>query len=119
MKIFFLENSEIEYDSNDRYENKIRGGESVLINLSEKMSSLGHEIHVFNKSKHNRKKINGVFWSNIDFLKNNSIKISCDVAIAQSDANIFGLVKSKKNFCFPTAYKNLKSFLEKSKHFHL
>ena len=70
MKIFFLENSEIEYDSNDRYENKIRGGESVLINLSEKMSSLGHEIHVFNKSKHNRKKINGVFWSNIDFLKN-------------------------------------------------
>ena len=49
MKVFFLENSEIEFDSNDRYENKIRGGESVLINLSEKMSSLGHEIHVLIK----------------------------------------------------------------------
>ena len=117
MKIFFLENSEIEYDSNDRYENKIRGGESVLINLSEKMSSLGHEIHVFNKSKHNRKKINGVFWSNIDFLKNNSIKISCDVAIAQADANIFGLVKSKKNFLLSHSVQKFEKFFRKNQAF--
>ena len=33
--IFFIENSNVEYDSSDRFQNKLRGAETVLINLAE------------------------------------------------------------------------------------
>ena len=51
------------------------------------------------------------------FLKNNSIKISCDVAIAQADANIFGLVKSKKNFLLSHSVQKFEKFFRKNQAF--
>ena len=57
MKIFFIENSNVEYDSSDRFQNKLRGAETVLINLAENLSKLNNEVHIYNNCNHNKKKI--------------------------------------------------------------
>ena len=114
MKIFFLENSKIEYDANDRYTNKLRGGETVLINLAENLSKFNHEIHIFNNCKHRREKINTVYWSNINLLKDDKVEKNCDIAIVQADANLLKYVDSKKNFLISHSVQNLEKFIRKS-----
>lgn len=117
MKIIFIENSDIEYDASDRYNNKLRGGETVLINLAEQLTSFGHEVHIFNKCQHNQKEINKVFWSNIDLLKNKKISNECEIAIVQADANNLKYVNSKKNFLISHSIQNLEKFLRKRQFF--
>ena len=48
MKIVFIDNSEIEYNSRDRYNSKLRGGEVVLINMAESLADLNHETYIIN-----------------------------------------------------------------------
>lgn len=112
MKIFFLENSEINYDGNDKHNSKIRGAESVLINLSENLAILGHDVTVFNNCK-DSKKINQVKWTNINFLYEKKINNSCDIAIVQSDSNLLDLIMSKKNFLLSHSIQSIEKFLRK------
>ena len=39
MKICFLDNTTFQYNSNDLYSNKLRGAESVLINISKALKN--------------------------------------------------------------------------------
>ena len=102
MKIFFIENSLIEFDSSDRYSNKLRGGETVLINLAENLALLNNEVHIFNNCNHLKKEINNVYWTDLKYLDDKNFDRTCDVAISQSDANNLKLVNSKKKLFYFT-----------------
>ena len=65
MKICFIDNTSFQYNSNHLYSEKLRGAETVLINLSNSLDKLGHKITIINncpKSEY----INGVRWLNIN-----------------------------------------------------
>jgi len=113
MKIFFLENTSVIFNSSDRYDNKIRGGESVLINLSENLAKLGHDVCVFNNCYKDKEIINSVTWQKISLLKNNLINNKCDIAITQADANLLKLVKSKNNFLLSHSVQTIEKFIRK------
>ena len=53
MNICFLEKTNFEYNSKDLYSNKLRGAESVLINLSSALAKNGHKITVINNCPKN------------------------------------------------------------------
>ena len=55
MKICFLDNSKIQYNSNDIYSNKIRGAENILINLANEFAKLNNKVIVYNNSLKNEK----------------------------------------------------------------
>ena len=48
MKICFIDKTEFLYSFKDINSNKLRGAESIIINLSKEVSNLGHEVIVFN-----------------------------------------------------------------------
>ena len=50
MKICFLDNSSIPYTSNHLNSKDIRGAENVVIHLSNELSKLNNDVHVFNNS---------------------------------------------------------------------
>ena len=101
MKICFIDNTSFQYNSNHLYSEKLRGAETVLINLSNSLDKLGHKITIINncpKSEY----INGVRWLNI----NSSFEGSeYDLAFANGDCRLFNLVKSKKKYFFHIACK--------------
>ena len=70
MKICFLDNSEIPYTSKDLNSKHIRGGENVIIHLSNELAKLNHYVEVFNNNSSNQI-INNVRWSNINNANNN------------------------------------------------
>ena len=113
MKIFFIENSLIEFDSSDRYSNKLRGGETVLINLAENLALLNNEVHIFNNCNHLKKEINNVYWTDLKYLDDKNFDRTCDVAISQSDANNLKLVNSKKNYFISHSIQTIEKFLRK------
>ena len=90
MKIVFIDNSEIEYNSRDRYNSKLRGGEAVLINMAESLANLNHETCVINNCPKDEK-INNVNWINIKKIRKEKIKIDCDAVIASANANNLSL----------------------------
>ena len=92
MKICFLDNSKIQYNSKDIYSNKIRGAENILINLANEFAKLNHNVIVYNNSLKNDK-INNVHWCNLNSI-NKSNKF--DLAITNNDINLLNFVNSKK-----------------------
>ena len=98
MNICFIDNTNFQYNSKDLYSEKLRGAETVLINLSNSLVKLGHKITIINncpKSEY----INGIKWLNI----NSSFEINdYDLAFANADCRLFDLVKSKKKNPFFT-----------------
>ena len=48
MKICFLDNTKFKYSYLDKHSAMLRGAESILINLTENLKILGHEVTVFN-----------------------------------------------------------------------
>ena len=113
MKIFFIENSLVEFDALDRHSNKLRGGETVLINLAENLALLNNEVHVFNNCNHLKKEINNVHWTDLKYLNDEYFDKKCDVAISQSDANNLKLVNSKKNYFISHSIQSIEKFLRK------
>ncbi len=59
MKICFLDKTNFEYNSNDLNSYKLRGAETLLINLANELSILGHDILVINNCYKNEI-LNGV-----------------------------------------------------------
>lgn len=110
MKIFILENNDIQYDGNDRNRSILRGAELAVINYSEELASHNYDVFVLNNCK-KETTVNKVHYININ--KNNET-FNCDIAIANSDANLFKYVKSKKNFILSHSIQNFEKFIRKN-----
>ena len=85
MKICFLENTEFEYSYKDVHSAKLRGAENIMINISSRLSEMGHDVMVFNNCNidiHNDKSN----WFNINKVKDCNLSL-CFVAkfLATSD----------------------------------
>ena len=113
MKICFLDNTAFEYNSNDLYTYKVRGAESVLINLSNELSKLGHEVTVINNCYKNEF-IKGVSWKKIQYYNDNKI---FDLAISNGDTRLFDKTKSYKKILFSHSLQTLEKFFRKNQFF--
>ena len=107
MRIVLIENSKQIYDGYSRNSSNLRGAELAIINYSEELVKKKFQVTVLNNCK-NEIIINGVQYKNINKIKN---KLSCDVAIVNSDANYFKYVDSKKNFLLSHSVQNLEKFV--------
>ena len=109
MKICFIDKTEFSYSFKDLNSSKLRGAESIIINLSKEVSNLGHEVSVFNKCdyEYNSKEYS---WFNINRL-NKSFKF--DVVIANGDCNFFNLASADKNILISHSNQPLEQFLRK------
>ena len=113
MNICFIDNTTFEYNSRDLYSGKLRGAETVLINLSNSLSAIGHDVTVINNCAKSEV-INGVRWVNI----NSSLKdCDYDLAFANSDCRLFDLVKCKKKILFSHSLQSLEKFIRKQQLF--
>ena len=111
MKICLLDNTNFEYSLNDRQSNKLRGAETILINLYQQLINLKHNVYVFNNcpTKVNNDKSN---WYNINRL-NNFNDIVFDVAISNADARLFDNIITKKKFLISYSIQSLEKFIRK------
>ena len=96
MKICFLDKTDFEYNSNDINSYKLRGAETILINLTNELSILGHDILVINNCNKNEI-LNGVEWKNINSYNQNE---TFDIAISNGDTRLFDKINSSKSFLF-------------------
>ena len=109
MKICFIDKTEFSYSFKDINSSKLRGAESIIINLSKEVSNLGHEVIVFNNCDYEYKSKNYT-WLNIDKI-DKSFKF--DVVVSNSDCNFFNLVNSKNNILISHSNQPLEQFLRK------
>ena len=107
MKIVLLENSNIEYNGNDRNNHLLRGAELAIINYSEELANLNYDVTVLNNCKKDST-INGVKYFNI---LSRNYDTNYDIAIANADAKLFNFIKSKKNFILSHSIQSLEKFL--------
>ncbi len=107
MQIVLIENSKQIYDGYSRNSSDLRGAELAIINYSEELVKKQFQVTVLNNCK-KEAIINGVQYKNINNIKN---KLSCDVAIVNSDANYFKYVNSKKNFLLSNSVQNFEKFI--------
>jgi glycosyltransferase involved in cell wall biosynthesis len=112
MKIVFIDNAEIEYNSRDRHNSKLRGAEAVIINMAESLANLNHQACIINNCPKDEK-INNVNWINIKKIRKEKIKIDCDAAIANANANNLSLVLSKKKFVLSYSIQRFEKFIRK------
>ena len=116
MKICLLDRTNFEYSYDDLYSEKLRGAETILINLSKNLSDLGHQVFVINncpKQIHMNKSNN---WFNIS--KTNEINLPIfDVSISNADTNLLNLVQSKKKFIISYSLQSIEKFLRKNQLF--
>ena len=111
MKICLLDKTEFRYSYADRSSEKLRGAESVLINLFIELKALGHEVHVFNNCSEEISK-NSKNWFNLNELKKNNINFF-DVAIANGDVNLFNHVVANKKYIISYSIQSIEKFLRK------
>ena len=107
MKIVLIENSKQIYDGYSRNSSELRGAELAIINYSEELVKKKYQVTVINNCK-NEILINGVQYKNI---KNIKSKLSCDVAIANSDANYFKYADAKRNLLLSHSIQTFEKFL--------
>ena len=109
MKICFLDNSEIPYTSKDLNSKQIRGGENVIIHLSNELAKLNHYVEVFNNNASNQI-INNVRWSNI----NNANKETVfDYAFTNNDIRLFNKITAKNYIAFSHSIQSIEKFIRK------
>ena len=107
MRVVLIENSTQIYDGSSRNSPDLRGAELAIINYSEELVKKKFQVIVLNNCKKDSI-INGVHYKNIYKIKS---KLSCDIAIANSDANCFKFVESKKNFLLSHSIQNFEKFV--------
>ena len=113
MNICFVDKTNFVYDANSLYSKELRGAESVIINLSNALSSLGNQVTVINNC-YNSKSINGVNWVDI---KSINQTYSYDLVVANGDCRLFKYAKSKKNVLFSHSLQSIEKFLRKKQLF--
>ena len=109
MKICFLDNTKFEYSYKDIYSPKLRGAETILINLFNHLSAKGHNVIVYNNC-HNNDITNN--WKNLNSIKADNIEF--DIAISNADANLFNDVKAKKKFVLSYSLQTIEKFIRKN-----
>jgi len=115
MKICLLDKTKFEYSYEDKYSEKLRGAETILINLYQELQKLGHEVHVFNNcseliSRNNKK------WYNINKLRKTNNNYF-DVAIANADMNLFDSIVARKKYIISYSIQSFEKFLRKKQLF--
>ena len=98
MKICFLENTKFEYSYKDIHSSKLRGAENILINITKRLSEMGHNITVYNNCNIEVHKDNSN-WYNINQI-DQSHQLEFDFAISNGDARLLNKVKAKKKYYF-------------------
>ena len=113
MKICFLDNTNFQYNSRDLYSSKLRGAESVLVNLTKALVKLNHKVTVINNCPKNET-INNIRWINI----NSGFKIeNFDLCISNGDCQLFRYVESKNNILFSHSIQSIEKFIRKKQLF--
>lgn len=115
MKICLLDKTNFEYSFQDKYSEKLRGAETIIVNLYQQLQNLGHEVYVFNNcSKNINDDSNN--WFNINKL-NLFNNINFDVAISNADARLFNNINAKKKFLISYSIQSLEKFIRKGQLF--
>tara|TARA_B100000579_G_C22790246_1_gene834099 strand:- start:608 stop:1591 length:984 start_codon:yes stop_codon:yes gene_type:complete len=115
MKFCFLDQTKFEYSYLDRHSSILRGAETILINLSEHLKKIGHDVTVFNNCTdkiHN----DSSNWYNIKKL-NNSENLSFDVAVANADMRLLDMVNANKKIVISYSLQSLEKFIRKGQFF--
>ncbi len=110
MKICFIDKTNFKYSYQDKLSSKLRGAETILINLSENLHKLNNEIFVFNNSSVHFSK-NKYTWTDIANLKNYKFKF--DVAISNGDINLLDEIEAKKKFAISYSIQSIEKFIRK------
>lgn len=113
MNICFLDNTNFEYNSHDIYSYKLRGAETVLINLSKELSNLGHKITVINNCYKNEI-IDDISWKKIQSYNE---KKTFDLAISNGDTRLFDKINSNKKILFSYSLQTFEKFIRKKQIF--
>ena len=113
MKICFLDKTSFKYNINDINSYKLRGAETVLINLAKSLNKFGHSVSVINNCPKNEK-IKGIDWININSI---SDKPTFDVAISNNDCKLFDYINSNRNILLSHSIQNLEKFIRKKQFF--
>ena len=109
MKICFLDNSPIPYNSNDIDSINIRGAENVIIHLSRELSKLNNDVYVFNNCLENNI-LENVKWSNLNKLEKN---LTYDIAFTNNDIKLFDRIVAKKYVAFSHSVQSIEKFIRK------
>jgi len=109
MKICFLDNSQIPYTSKDLNSKEIRGGESVIIQLSKELARLNHYVEVFNNNSTSQI-LDNVKWTNIN---NTNKKNIFDYAFTNNDMRLFNKISAKKYIAFSHSIQSIEKFIRK------
>ena len=115
MKICFLDNTDFEYSYLDKYDAKLRGAETILINLSEHLKKMGHDVSVFNNCP-NDIHIGNNNWFNLNHINKKEFH-EFDVAISNADINFFDKVNAKKKFVISYSLQSIEKFIRKKQFF--
>lgn len=110
MKICFLDKTDFSYSYLDKYSSKLRGAETILINLSINLSKIGNQVTVFNNCEKEFSEKN-YDWKNIKRLKSNNYKF--DVAISNNDTRLLNKIHSKKKFVISHSIYSIEKFIRK------
>tara|TARA_Y100000591_G_scaffold255152_1_gene226885 strand:+ start:363 stop:1352 length:990 start_codon:yes stop_codon:yes gene_type:complete len=114
MKICFIDRTDFKYSYEDKLESKLRGAETILINLSENLHKLDNEVFVFNNSSIHYSN-NNYTWTDITNLKKYNYEF--DVAISNGDINLLNSVNAKKKFAISYSIQTIEKFIRKKQIF--
>ena len=113
MNICFIDKTNFQYNSKDKYSKNLRGAETVLINLSKALNDLGHSVSIINNCPRTEI-IDGIKWIKI----NDNLNIKhFDFVISNGDCHLFKYVKSNKKILFSHSLQSIEKFIRKKQFF--
>jgi glycosyltransferase involved in cell wall biosynthesis len=115
MKICFLENTKFEYSYKDIHSSKLRGAENILINISNNLTKIGHDITVYNNCNIDIHK-NNSNWYNVNRI-NAASNVLFDYAISNGDGRLLKKVRAKKYIIFSYSLQTIEKFIRKGQLF--
>ena len=114
MKICFLDKTEFSYSYKDINNEKLRGAETIIINLSTEISKLSHEVVVFNNCKEEYIS-NNFSWLNLNKINNSNYNF--DIVISNNNTNLLDLINCKKKFVISHSVQNIEKYIRKKQFF--
>ena len=109
MRVCFLENTNFAYNSKDVHNEKLRGAETVLINLSKSLNKLGHKVTILNNCPKNEV-LDEINWININHYTK---KDHFDLAISNNDIRLFDKITANKKIVISHSIQSLEKFVRK------
>ena len=115
MKICLLDKTSFAYSYEDKYSINLRGAETILINLYQELTSLGHDVFVFNNCSE-KISTNSSKWYNLN--KINTVKnFYFDICIANADINLFDNLNSNRKYVISYSVQSFEKFIRKKQFF--